>query len=267
MLCVLVTGRRSGSSSWQAIFRWLVRLGLIPTLIASIGITIALPAVCELVFVPGQIFYSPGIPDSGTSLHKIAGIVFSVDQEYAVIAALVVAAALFYLLRFTTVGLRMRAVFDSHAVASLTGVSPAIASNLSWAISGALAAVGGIFLAPVLTLDTTSFLRLTVASLAAALVGGLRSIAVTFIAVSAIGVASSALTGIDSSSSLLSMGVQPSLPFLVMVVVVFLRRNAIDVGGIPRRAVEVPERFERLVPWLARVLPAAALIGLSRRWC
>jgi len=263
VLCALVIGPALGIFLWQAIFRWLVRLGLIATLIASIGITIALPAVCELVFVPGQIFYSPGIPGTGTSLHKIAGIVFSVDQEYAVVAALIVAAALFYLLRFTTVGLRMRAVFDSHSVASLTGVSPAVASNLSWGISGALAAVGGIFLAPVLTLDTTSFLRLTVASLAAALVGGLRSIAVTFIAAMAIGVASSALTGIDSSSSLLSMGVQPSLPFLVMVVVVFLRRNAIDIGGISRRAGEVPERFDRLVPWLARVVPPAALIGLA----
>jgi branched-chain amino acid transport system permease protein len=263
LLCVIVIGPLLGVFLWQAIFRWLVPLGLDATLIASIGITIALPALCELVFVPGQIFYSPGVPNNGTSLHRIGSIVFSVDQAYAVCAAVLVAAALFYLLRFTATGLRMRAVFDSRSVASLTGTSPAVASNLSWAISGALAAVGGIFLAPLLTLDTNSFLRLTVASLAAALVGGLRSIAIAFIAALLIGVGSSAITGVDSSSTLLSMGVQPSLPFLVMVAVVFVRRSAIDIGGVPRRTIELAERFDGVGPWLAKVLPGAVLIGIA----
>jgi branched-chain amino acid transport system permease protein len=263
LLCVSVIGPALGIFLWQAIFRWLVPLGLDATLIASIGITIALPALCELVFAPGQIFYSPGVPDNGTSLHRLGSIVFSVDQLYGVGAALVVAAALFYLLRFTATGLRMRAVFDSRSVAALTGTSPSMASNLSWGISGALAAVGGIFLAPLLTLDQTSFLRLTVASLAAALVGGLRSIAVTFLAALLIGVVSSAITGIDSSSSLLSMGVQPALPFLVMVAVVFVRRSAIDIGGVPRRTAELAERFDGPMPWVAKVLPATVLIAVA----
>jgi branched-chain amino acid transport system permease protein len=263
VVCVLVIGPALGIFLWQALFRWLVKLGLIATLIASIGITIALPALCELVFNPGSIFYSPGVANNGTNLHKIGSIVFSTDQAYAVGAAVIVAAGLFYLLRFTATGLRMRAVFDSRSVASLTGTSPALASNLSWAISGGLAAVGGIFLAPVLALSSSAFLTLTVASLAAALVGGLRSIAVTFVAALAIGVASSAITGADANSMLLSAGIQPSFPFLVMVAAVFVRRNSIDIGGTPRRTFELPERFDTLPSWLAKVAPAVVLVALA----
>jgi branched-chain amino acid transport system permease protein len=48
-----------------------------------------------------------------------------------------------------------------------------------------------------------------------------------------------------------------------MVAVVLLRRNAIDIGGIPRRTGELPERFDAVVPWLWKVLPGTALIALA----
>ncbi len=261
-LCVFVIGPLLGTLLWQGLFRWLVGLGLLPTLIASIGVAVALPALCLMVFAPGQVFYAAGVPNGGTDLRRIGSIYFTVDQAYAVVAAAVVGAALVYLLRFTTIGLKMRAVCDSRSVAGLTGTSPGLISNLSWAISGALAAIGGVFLAPLLQLTSSSFLTLTVASLAAALVGGLRSIAITFAAALAIGTASSSLVGLDSTSILIRNGMQPSLPFLVMVAAVLLRRNPIDVGQLPRRTVELAERFDKAPTILMKVGPAAVALLL-----
>ena len=262
LVCVLVIGPALGMILWQGLFRWLVGLGLLPTLIASIGIAVALPALCLMVFKPGQIFYSAGVSNQGTLLKRIGSIYFTVDQEYAVIAAVVVGVLLVYLLRFTTIGLRMRAVCDSRTVAGLTGTSPNLTSNLSWAISGALAAIGGVFLAPLLALTSSSFLTLTVASLAAALVGGLRSIGITFVAAMAIGTASSSLVGLDSTNTLIKNGMQPSLPFLVMVAAVLLRRNPIDVGQLPRRTVELAERFQSVPSLLSKLALPAALVLL-----
>lgn len=258
-LCVLIIGPLMGVLLWQGLFRWLAGLGYLPGLVATIGLAIALPALCQIVFNPNQIFYAPAVASNGKNLHKLGPLLLSIDQMYAVVAAVVVAVSLFCLLRFTVVGLKMRAVFDSSFVASLTGASPGATSNLSWALSGALAAIGGIFLAPLLTLDPSVFLSLTVASLAAALVGGLRSVSISFFAALLIGVASSALTGIDQSSTLLTQGVQPSLPFLVMAGAVLLRRRPIVAGQPARRALEPPERLDRFRFDLVRIAP----IGLA----
>lgn len=261
-LCVLVIGPLMGIAFWQGLFRWMVPLGLVPTLIASIGIAVALPALCVMAFVPGTITYAAGMSNNGVDLHRIGSIVFSVDQAYAVGAALVVAIALFVLLRFTSAGLKMRAVFDSPAVAGLTGTNPGVSSNLSWAIGGALAAIGGVFLAPVVQLNSAGFLTLTVASLAAALVGGLRSIAITFAAALLIGVGSSAITDVNGSQ-LVAIGAGPSLPFIVMLVVVLLRRNPIDIGQPVRRISEVAEQIDTLKPFLKKVAPATVLILIA----
>jgi branched-chain amino acid transport system permease protein len=259
-LCAVIIGPLMGVLMWHGLFRWLAGLGYLPGLVATIGLAIALPALCQMIFNPQQIFYAPAVAAQGQNLHKIGPFVLSVDQIYGVGAAVVVAVLLFCLLRFTVTGLKMRAVFDSSLVASLTGTSPGASSSLSWALSGALAAIGGIFLAPLLTLDPTVFISLTVASLAAALIGGLRSVSVAFVAALLIGVVSSALTGIDQTSTLLTQGVQPSLPFLVMAGAVLLRRRPIVSGQPPRRALEPPERLERLQLDFMKAAPVGLVI-------
>jgi branched-chain amino acid transport system permease protein len=55
-------------------------------------------------------------------------------------------------------------------------------------------------------------------------------------------------------------GVQPSLPFLVMVAAVLLRRNPLDVGSLPRRTVGLAERFDSFPSLLPKIVPAAAIL-------
>jgi branched-chain amino acid transport system permease protein len=260
LLCVLVIGPLMGMILWKGLFRWLAGLGLIASLIAAIGLAIAVPALCLMVFDPGQISYAPALSDTGQNLHTYGSIIVSTDQLYGVGAAIIVAAGLYYVLRFTTTGLKMRAVFDTPTVAALTGTSPATISNLSWMLSGSLAAIGGVFLAPLLGLTSGVFLSLTVASLAAALVGGLRSIPISFAAAILIGVISSAISGIDQTSSLLSLGVQPSLPFLVMGATLLARPRGVTSGQAARKALEPPVRFDTLRVHLAKIAPGIAII-------
>jgi branched-chain amino acid transport system permease protein len=259
-LCVLVIGPLIGVILWKGLFKWLAELGLLAGLIAAIGLTIAVPALCLMIFNPGQISYAPGVTPAGQMLHTFGPIIVSTDQLYGVGAAVVVAAGLFYILRFTVTGLKMRAVFDSPTVAALTGTSPATVTNLSWALSGGLAAIGGVFLAPLLGLTPEVFLSLTVASLAAALIGGMRSIPISFAAAVAIGVVSSVLASVDQSNSLLDLGAQPSVPFLVMGATLLLRPRGITSGQAPRKALEPPVSFDRLRVHAAKITPGVVIV-------
>jgi len=260
LLCVLVIGPLMGMILWKGLFQWIAGLGLLAGLIAAIGLAIAVPSLSQMIFNPGEINYAPALSNSGQNLHTYGSVIVSTDQLYGVAAALLVAGGLFYLLRFTVTGLKMRAVFDTPTVAALTGASPATISNVSWMLSGSLAAIGGVFLAPLLGLTPGVFLSLTVASLAAALVGGLRSIPISFAAAILIGVVSSAISGIDQTSTLLSLGVQPSLPFLVMGVTLLLRPRGVTAGQAARKALEPAIKLDSLRVHLAKIAPGTAVI-------
>jgi branched-chain amino acid transport system permease protein len=230
LVCVLGVAPILGVAMWRLLFRPLAGAGLLPPLIASIGLTVALPPLCAWIFKPGEVLLTPGIANHGEQLHRYGSIAVSADQLYAVGGAILIGVFLFWLMRLTSTGLQMRAVFDDPRATALTGASPEAISTFSWALSSALAGLGGILLAPVLQLDSNVFLQLTVASLAAALVGGLRSISITFVSAIALGLLASVIAGLDTGSGLLAASIQPTLPFIVILVVLFARRQPIETG-------------------------------------
>ena len=81
----------------------------------------------------------------------------------------------------TRAGVTMRAVVDHRNLAALTGARPALSSSLSWALGSSLAALAGILLAPVLQLNVQALTLLVVNAYAAAMVGRLRSVPLTFV--------------------------------------------------------------------------------------
>jgi branched-chain amino acid transport system permease protein len=261
VICVFGFCPLFGILLWRYLFRLLTGTGLIPPLIASIGLAVALPALCEWIFNPGQVLLAPGIPDNGSQLHKFGPVDLSANQIYAVAGALIITALLFWMLRFTTLGLQMRAVFDNRKVAALAGTSPDTVSTFSWALGVMLAGLGGILLAPILQLDPNIFLQITVASLAAALIGGLRSISITLLAALFLGILSSVIAGLDTGGGLVAQAIQPSLPFIVMAVTLFVRRKALELGEVPRVMKGVLLR-PRSLPATARRIGPVVLVFL-----
>ncbi|MFA5786063.1 MAG: branched-chain amino acid ABC transporter permease [Actinomycetota bacterium] len=103
-----------------------------------------------------------------------------------VAVALAVLLALFF--KRTRLGLAMRAVADNVEAARILGVRVNVVNSAAWALGSILAAVAGILLSPMITLDTYSLTLLVVSALAAALVGGLVSLPATFAAAVALGI-------------------------------------------------------------------------------
>ena len=97
----------------------------------------------------------------------------------------------------------------------------------AWFGCGCLAGVAGVLLADLVALDATTLTFLVISTLAATLVGRLRSIPITFVAAIVIGVITAELTPISSLSNYRDM-----TPFVVAAIaLLFLsRRRVISVG-------------------------------------
>ena len=64
-----------GALLWQVLFRWLIGLGFVASLTATIGLSIALPALWLMIFNPGAVFYTGGVAPNGTTLRHIGGVI------------------------------------------------------------------------------------------------------------------------------------------------------------------------------------------------
>ena len=130
---------------------------------------------------------------------------FGVRVTYTRILAfglsIAVAVAVFAFLRFTRLGLAMRAVADNRELASLRGVQTGRADLTAWFLSGVLSAVSGLIFADLTRFSAQSLTFLVVPAVATALLGGLVSLPVTVLGGIAIGVGEAVLTLVPGVSS------------------------------------------------------------------
>jgi branched-chain amino acid transport system permease protein len=261
IICGLGFGPVFGAILWQLIFRQLVSAGPTASLVASIGLAVALPAVATMIFQPGQVFVAPGIADNGTQVERLGDIALTVNEIYVIVATLIVTACVLWTLRHTMLGLKQRAVFDNRAVAALAGANTSMVSLVSWCIGSTLASVGGILLAPILQLNADVFTELTVASLAAALIARLGSVEIAVLAAIGLGILSSVFSAIGPTDGLLAVGVQPSIPFVAIFITLLVRRTPIaDGSGLAIARMFSAVRRRTSAPWSRRAAPCVLVV-------
>ncbi len=135
---------------------------------------------------------------------------------HGVLTVLVVA-ALTVLFRYTALGLRMRAVVESPRMSELNSINADRVGSAAWMMSSFLAGLAGVLLAPLFAqVEANGFFTLLVAAVATAAFGGLSSIPLTFAGGIALGVLQQVLAGYLPADSILSQGLRPALPFLVL---------------------------------------------------
>ena len=101
-------------------------------------------------------------------------------------------------LRFTKLGTAMRAMTNDRVITATLGVPVRRVEAAAWFGCGVLAGVAGLLLADLVQLDSTTLTFLVISSLAAALIGRLRSITVTFVAALVVGLVHDLLTPINA---------------------------------------------------------------------
>lgn len=194
-------------------------------LVAALGMLIAIPAVLQVAFGADQLINPPSLWLSPSAIYfHVAGDAINGTEVSTVIVTAAVALLLSLMFHFTQIGLRMRAMAESPRMVSLAGVNAEATGMASWMLSSFLAGLAGVLLAPALEgLQSTNFTTLLVAAVAAAAAGSLRSLPWTFFGGILLGVAEELLSGYLPSGQILSSGLRPGFPFVVLLgLLVFL---------------------------------------------
>jgi branched-chain amino acid transport system permease protein len=169
------------------------------------------------------------LPLGTTNVHyTIAGTTVSLTQIISLVLALVITAGVSIFLRVTKLGTAMRALANDREASALLGVPVRSVEAAAWFGSGLACGAAGLILPDLLTsLDYSALTFLVISSLAAALIGRLRSLWGTMLGGIAVGLAQAVLTPYTSVSAYRS-----AAPFVLAIVALlfFSRHRVVSVS-------------------------------------
>jgi branched-subunit amino acid ABC-type transport system permease component len=206
----------------RGLFRFLRTASETAKLVSVLGLFVALPQMIFLWFGPNAKANGTGIiPGGSVAYSPIHNVFVSRDDLAIIITGLLVFVGLTAFLRYTALGLRMRAVVESARLTELAGVNADRASIASWMLSSALAGLAGVLLTPVFAgqIVYDNYETLVIAAIAAAVVGGLRSLPLAYAGALALGIVQQMLDRYLPTQSVFASGLRPALPFIVLFLV------------------------------------------------
>ncbi|MGH9211478.1 MAG: ABC transporter permease [Acidimicrobiales bacterium] len=231
----------------RVLFRHLRTAPPLARIVTSLGLLVAVPEIVRLLLGDGPRTNPPPLwyverPDEWL-WPQGSRFVLDAGQVVTILGAIVVAIGLTVLLRWSALGLRMRAVVESTRMAQLSGIDADRTAMAAWALSSTLAGLTGVLLAPLFAaLVPIDFFTLLVAALAACVVGRLVSVPLAFAGGIGLGVLQAVLAGVLPTDSVLATGLRPALPFVVLFVLLLLRppRLGESVASDPLAGVDPP---------------------------
>ncbi len=245
LVSIVLLGPLLGLALDRLMFSRLARAGATAQVVATIGLSIALPAAAIFTVdrlrsvggfdIPGLFNQSspPGLgPAQVHTFIPLRGVTITTTQLAVFAAAVVVAVGLWLVVRHTRLGLAMRATVDRRELAALRGVDPERTSATAWMLSGLIAGLIGVLGAPIVSLSSDAFTSLLLVAGAAAVFAGLRSIPVAFAAGLGLGIVENLVEGyVEPHVGIL--GLPSAVPFIILFVgLFFLRRGAAAAGRV-----------------------------------
>ncbi len=199
------------------------------SLVVTVGLFVGLIGAAQQIWPPAarsvpQFFNQAGF--------AIGDVFITYHQLVTIMLSAAVAAGLFLLLNRTRVGTAMRASVDNPELLKLYGGKPGLVAALAWAIGTSLAALAGILLTPVIGLDYYDLTLLVINAYAAAMLGRLKSLPLTFAGAMTLGILQSYAVAYLPSSGDLS-GLRAVIPTLFLFGVIILMPQAqLRVGQV-----------------------------------
>lgn len=236
--------------------------------------TLALAELLRAVIVAGFGPEATSVPLLVTSPVLVVGRVVLPAQRLLILAtAAALAGGLTVFLRRSAFGLAVRAAAEDLTAVRLRGIAPAAVTRFAWGASAALSGVAAILVAPLLGLNPAFMTAVLVRAFAAALVGGITSLAGALVGGIVIGVVEANLQRVTSYP-----GAVEALLFVIMLAVLLLRPQGLlgsrevpadaHHPAPPRRrsrrvALALPSARARTA---VAVVAGAALIALATTW-
>jgi branched-chain amino acid transport system permease protein len=145
------------------------RVALIPLMIVSIGLSLAVRYLFQIIYGPGTLL----LPQDSSAAITIGPVHLTSADAAAAVIAIVVLLGVAWLLGNTRIGKATRAVSDNRALAAASGIDVESVIRIVWTAGGALAGLAGALLAYYQTIQWDSGAQILLAIFAAVTLGGL----------------------------------------------------------------------------------------------
>jgi len=235
-LVVFILAPLMGALIERVVVRGLRNASVATSLVVTVGLMVALIGLSQNIWSPQDAralpkFFYP-------HKFKVFGVNVTAHDAITIAAGVTLAIFLWFLLNRTRVGLAMRAVVDDRNLLGLNGARPDQVSMLSWAIGASMASVAGILLAPQ-QMEAVFLTLLVVNGYAAAMVGRLRSLPLTYLGGLALGLIETYTISYFNPSGFW-IGIRPAMPVLFLFIALLalpearLRAGRLIGASMPR---------------------------------
>lgn len=206
-------------------------------------------------------------------------------QASALIIAGIVALVLRMLLTRTRLGIAMRACVDDRSLAALNGARETRVQMASWAVGTCLAALAGVLISPTLQLSQVPLTLLIINAYAAAMIGRLKSLPMTFVGALILGLAvdlsrgySDRISRWTSIDQRFLTGFYASIPVVILfIVLLVLPQHRLRTHAVTRTRELIARPTWNgtalfaiaciVGGWfLSHILPRGDLFSLNRMW-
>jgi branched-subunit amino acid ABC-type transport system permease component len=203
----------------RLLFRKISNTNTTGKVVTGIALLVGIPALLPVIF-GGQTLYNPPtiLFNQNTVYFTLSGYPVNGHDLSVVVVTAIALAVVLVVMRFTVLGLYMRAAVESRRLVQLEGVNAGGVVSVAWGVSSLLAGLSGVLLAPAYPeLQAQNFITLMVAAIAAAALASLRSLPRAAAFGILLGVVSLLLQGYVPTQSILYSSVLPSIPFIALV--------------------------------------------------
>lgn len=235
--------------------------------VASVGVMVGIQSLVLLRFGSTVPSMAPILPNE--TVHLL-GVQVPRDRFWLVGIVIVGALGLAFWANRTRFGKVTRAAAENETAAHLLGFNPVRIALLNWLVAGVFAGGIAIVIAPVGSLESTSFTLLVIPAVAAALVGRLSSLVGTAAAGLVLGGGQSVLLYLTQRYEWLPQyGLKEGLPFVLVVAIIFFAgrslpaRGALELRRLPSAAVG---RLNPITIVAGVAVPAIMLLTVGPTW-
>lgn len=215
--------------AYVLVFRPLRNAPQLASVVASIGIMTVIQSLVAIQFGTGQVTVPSWF---STTTIEIAGQTVPANRIEALIVFAVMVVAVWAYFRFARQGIALAAYADNTRAVSLMGYSADRLASRAWTLSGLIAGVVGVTVAPLVPLNPITMTLYVVPALAAALLAQFRSVIIVAVAGLGIGVLQSFVTYLKTMPwfpSWLQVGAEELIPFVLIIGVLIF--SAATLGG------------------------------------
>jgi branched-subunit amino acid ABC-type transport system permease component len=231
VVAVVVVAPLIGFVLDRFLFRYLRTAPTVAKLAVSLGLLVAIPGIVQLWFGSGAAFAPPVLWTEQFAIYHFGGYAITGAEAVTVVATAASVVGLTVLFRYSNIGLQMRAVVESPRMTELAGINADRVGALAWVMSSLFAGLAGVLLAPLFgELLPANFTVLLVAAIAAAAFGRLTSIPLVLAGGLLLGILQGILAGYLPTGSILAQGLRPSLPFVMLFLLLLF------LPGLQKRA-------------------------------